>query len=133
MKTYEEFLAEKEKIGYVRPGEPGSELGDFYVAFTCESGKYSFIEGPETIVKETDFAGISNAFLDLVERCPFRYDLNFSEGFSQNEKDLLARLNKVVKEMQHFKGLSADYSAEAASYRPAAIRAASRGLVDKFR
>lgn len=133
MKTYKEFLEEKEKIGYVRPGEPGSELGDFYVAFTCDSGKYAFIEGPETIVKDTDFAGVSTAFMDLVESCPFKYDLNFSEGFSDNEKNLVERLNKLVREKKHFKGLSDDYAREAASYRPSALRAASMGLVDKYR
>ena len=80
-----------------------------------------------------DFIQTANSLCDLLEECPLRYELNFSEKVPEQEQKFLKRLAEIVLGKKECESHARDMANYAADLRPSALRAAGAGLSDKYK
>jgi len=139
MKTYEDFLKEKEESRRLRlrPGNQGYNGNNTYMGIVFDDGRYTLFVDSEVRINNLEFTTVANSLCDAIEEDEFpehtSYDLNFSDEFPQPEKDFLRRLTKIVKQRGIYKKDAHENAELAESRRGIAIRGANAGLRDKFR
>ena len=132
MKTWEEFCDERENSHkrHLRPGAPGFNACSAYLCFLFHDGKYTFIEGPETLSGDVDLATAAQSICDFLERFPdSNYDLNFSDGFPKSEKEVLSLVAMLASEKEHFRSLAGLLNRDVSDMNVAANRIEQRANI----
>jgi hypothetical protein len=137
MKTFNQFAEEKEatRRNHLRPGQEGFNASHQYIGifYDDKERNYTFQEGPEITANHVDFATAANLLCDsLIAYSGLRFDINVSEDAPEQERRLIRRIAEVLKERAELYKEATDSSREAANLRPQAVRAAHKGLTDKF-
>lgn len=134
MKTWEEFVKQGERSRFTRPGDDDFSPYNAYLGITKEMEKYEIFTHPEEIERDLSLFRAGEHLCDLLTKYAcLSWDINFSDNINEEEASFWRKLCSVAQERGRCGGRLNDALEEAASYRPAAIKAANAGLSDKWR